>query len=42
MIAMQYKILLPENYDMNIIRKELLLMGTKQTDFRIYYLKLIL
>lgn len=34
MIAMQYKILLPENYDMNIIRKRVAMNGNKTDGFQ--------
>ena len=34
MIAMQYKILLPENYDMNIIRKRVTINGNKTDGFQ--------
>lgn len=39
MIAMQYKILLPENYDMNIIRKRVTINGNKTDGFQDLLLK---
>ena len=42
MTAMQYKILLPNNFDMNIIRQRVEKTELKQMDLKIYFLKHIL
>lgn len=39
MIMMQYKVKLPNDFDMNNIRKECKKMDLKQMDLKIYFLK---